>query len=136
MNQLTADKRAQVIAALVEGNSIRATVRMTGVAKNTVAKLLCDLGVACAEYHDRTIRNIYAERVQADEIWCFCYAKKNNVPSALRGKFGYGDVWTFAGIDAETKLMISWYVGQKHTESAHGFMLDLERFTFFCSGCR
>jgi transposase len=84
MNQLTQEERTRVIAALVEGNSIRATVRMTGVAKNTVIKLLCDLGAACAEYHDKTIRNIYAEHVQADEIWCFCYAKKN-LPPALRG---------------------------------------------------
>lgn len=85
MNQLTQEERTRVIAALVQGNSIRATSRMTGVAKNTVIKLLCDLGAACAEYHDKTIRNIYAEHVQADESWCFCYAKKNNLPPALRG---------------------------------------------------
>jgi IS1 family transposase/lambda repressor-like predicted transcriptional regulator len=125
MNVLPRDKQVQVVRALIEGCSIRATSRMTGVAKNTIISLLVRLGVACAEYHDKTIRNIYAEHVQADEIWCFCYAKRNNVPPALRGQFGYGDVWTFTGIDAESKLMISWYVGQKDAESARGFMLDL-----------
>lgn len=88
MNQLTAGKRGQVIAALVEGNSIRATVRMTGVAKNTVVKLLADVGRACAEYQDRVVRNIYAQRVQSDEIWSFCYAKENRLPPAMRCKFG------------------------------------------------
>jgi len=125
MNQLTTDRRARVIAALVEGNSIRATVRMTGVAKNTVMKLLADVGPACADHHDKTVRNIRTARVQSDEIWSFCYAKENHVPPEKRGEFGFGDVWTYAGIDADTKLVISWYVGQKDAESAYGFMLDL-----------
>jgi IS1 family transposase len=125
MNALPRDKQVQVVRALIERCSIRATSRMTGVAKNTIINLLVRLGATCAEYHDKTIRNIYAQHVQADEIWCFCYAKKDNVPPALRGKFGYGDVWTFTGIDAETKLMVSWYVGEKDTQSAQGFMLDL-----------
>lgn len=92
MNVLPREKQVQVVRALIEGCSIRATVRMTGVAKNTIVKLLADLGRACAEYHDKAVRNVYAENVQADEIWSFCYAKKNNLPPAMRGKFGYGDV--------------------------------------------
>jgi len=125
MNQLSAEKRCQVIAALVEGNSLRSTCRMTGAAMNTVLKLLADLGRACAEYHDKTIRIDRAERVQCDEIWAFCYAKQNHVPHALQGEFGYGDVWTYTAIDADTKLLISWYVGLKDPESAYAFMADV-----------
>lgn len=125
MNQLATDRRAQVLAALVEGNSIRATVRMTGAAKNTVVKLLADAGAACMGYHDRTVRNVPCKRVQSDEIWCFCYAKENHLPQEKRGQFGYGDVWTYAAIDADTKLVVSWYVGQKDPESTYGFIYDL-----------
>jgi len=125
MNQLTTEKRAQVIAALVEGNSIRATVRLTGAAKNTVAKLLVEMGSACAEYLDKAVRNVKCQRVQADEIWSFCYAKENHLPPDKRGKFGYGDVWTYTAIDADTKLAVTWLVGQKSAESAYAFMYDL-----------
>jgi hypothetical protein len=125
MNQLSAEKRCRIVAALVEGNSLRSTCRMTGAAMNTVLKLLADLGRACAEYHDRAIRNVRAENVQADEIWAFCYAKANHLPPDKRGKFGYGDVWTYTGIDADSKLLISWYVGLKDTESTYGFISDL-----------
>ena len=125
MNTLTVEKRTQVIAALVEGNSIRSTVRMTGVAKNTVAKLLEDMGVACAEYQDRVLRNLTCKLIQCDEIWAFCYAKEKNVPEELRGKFGYGDVWTWTAIDAETKLIPCWLVGGRGARSAHRFMSDL-----------
>jgi hypothetical protein len=84
--------KTAVIAALVEGNSIRATVRMTGVAKDTLIKLLAKIGQACAEYQDKTLRNLPCKRIQCDEIWQFCFAKEKNVPKELRGKFGYGDV--------------------------------------------
>ncbi len=94
MNKLSAQRRAQVVAALVEGNSIRSTVRMTGVAKNTVIKLLVDLGAACPEYQDRVMRDLDCKRVQCDEIWSFCYAKERNVPIQHQGEFGYGDVYT------------------------------------------
>lgn len=125
MNQLTTEKRAHVIAALVEGNSVRATVRLTGVAKNTVAKLLVDMGRVCAEYLDKAVRNVNCQRVQCDEIWAFVYAKENHLPPAKRGQFGYGDVWTYTAIDADTKLAVSWLVGQKSAESAYAFMYDL-----------
>jgi IS1 family transposase len=125
MNKLTTDKQRQVVAALVEGNSIRATCRMTGVAKNTVVKLLADLGRACAEYQDKAMRDLTCDRVQCDEIWSFCYAKQKNVPEDLKGKFGYGDVWTFVAICDKTKLVPSWLIGNRDRETAYVFMSDL-----------
>lgn len=125
MNKLTQAKRVQVIAALVEGNSIRATCRMTGVAKGTVLKLLVDLGQACAAYQDRTLRNLSCKRVQCDEIWSFCYAKEKNVPEEMKGKLGFGDVWTWTAIDADTKLIVSFLVGGRSTEYARKFIDDL-----------
>lgn len=125
MNRLSNEKRAQVIACLVEGNSIRATVRMTGVAKNTVAKLLVDMGLVCSVFQDRTLRNLPCERVEADEIWSFCYAKERNVPDEKRGEFGYGDVWTWVGMDADTKLVVSYRVGTRGLGEAREFMKDL-----------
>jgi hypothetical protein len=105
MNRLTREERVRVIAALVEGNSIRATVRMARVAKNTVVKLLCDIGQACQQYHDKVMVNLPCKRLQVDEIWTFCYAKEKNLPEAFKGQFGYGDVWTWTAIDADTKLV-------------------------------
>src|SRR5437867_7579853 len=105
MNRLSAERREQVIAALVEGNSIRATVRMTGVAKNTVTKLLVDMGTVCSIQQDRAMRDLPCERIQCDEIWAFCYAKQRNVPDTKKGLPGYGDVWTWVGMDADTKLV-------------------------------
>ena len=125
MNKLTQAKRVQVIAALVEGNSIRATCRMTGVAKGTVLKLLVDLGSACAAYQDRTLRNLPCTRVQCDEIWSFCYAKEKNVPEEMKGKLGFGDVWTWTAIDADTKLIVSYLVGGRTADYAKKFIADL-----------
>src|SRR4030043_1998238 len=113
MNTLKKEKQRQVVAALVEGNSIRATCRMTGVAKNTVVKLLVDLGKACSEYQDKALRNLTCNRIQCDEIWAFCYAKEKNVPKDKKGLFGYGDIWTFTALDADTKLIPSWYIGRR-----------------------
>jgi IS1 family transposase len=125
MNRLTQAERTQVIAALVEGNSIRATVRMTGVAKNTIVKLLAEVGNACAEYQDRVLRNLASKRIQCDEIWSFCYAKQKNLPEDKKGQFGYGDVWTWTAIDADTKLIASYMVGTRDAGTAFGFMHDL-----------
>jgi IS1 family transposase len=124
-NVLKAEKRAAVIAALVEGNSINATVRMTGVAKNTILKLLVELGTVCAVYQDEALRELPCKRVQVDEIWAFCYAKAKNVPAEKRGTFGFGDVWTFTAIDAETKLVPSFLVGLRDTATATEFCMDL-----------
>lgn len=125
MNRLSLSERSQVIAALVEGNSINATVRMTGVAKHTILKLLKDTGCACAEYHNRLVRNVKARRVQCDEIWAFCHAKEKNLREELRGKFGFGDVWTWTAIDAETKLIVSYVIGNRGASTAHALMQDL-----------
>ena len=125
MNKLTKDERVRVIAALVEGNSIRATVRMTGIAKNTVAKLLADIGRACDDYHNKIMVDLPCKRLQVDEIWSFCYSKQKNVPEKHQGEFGYGDVWTWVAIDADTKLVPSWLVGLRDAEWANAFMLDV-----------
>jgi IS1 family transposase len=125
MNRLDKNRQAQVIRCIVEGNSIRATVRMTGVAKNTIVKLLTEVGDACAKYQDSTLRNLPCRRIQCDEIWSFCYAKEKNVPADKRGQFGYGDVWTWTAICADTKLIASWTVGTRGAVTAYEFMQDL-----------
>lgn len=127
MNKLSTEKRSQVVAALVEGNSIRATVRMTGVSKNTITKLLTELGAKCAEYLDKALVNLNCKRIECDEIWSFCYAKEKNVPEQFRGAFGYGDVWTWTAMDAESKLIVSWLVGGRDAGTAYSFMDDLAK---------
>jgi IS1 family transposase len=126
MNKSSRQKRTQIIAALVEGNSIRSTVRMTGAAKNTIVKLLAEVGSVCAEYQDKVLRNIKAKKVQCDEIWSFCYAKEKNVPEDKKGQFGYGDVWTWVAIDPDSKLVISWLVGLRDMAHAKVFINDLK----------
>jgi IS1 family transposase len=126
-NRLTPERRKQVIAALVEGNSIRATVRMTGVAKNTVAKLLVDLGTVSSIYQDRVMRDLPCDRIQADEIWTFCGAKAKNIPAEKHGDPNYGDVWTWVAIDADTKLVPSYRVGGRDLQEAHLFMTDVAK---------
>src|SRR5882757_7302179 len=125
MNRLSTAKRVQVVAALVEGVSINSITRMTGVAKHTILDLLEDLGCACAEYHNRAIRNVKSKHVEVDEIWQFCYCKDKNVPKDKHGVFGFGDVWTTTGIDSETKLIISYLVAKRDAKSAKIFMEDL-----------
>ena len=125
MNKLSREKQAQVISALIEGNSINSTVRMTGIHKTTILRLLARLGSACADYQDRTLVNLKCKRIQVDEIWQFVYAKERNVPAKLKGKFGYGDVWTWVGIDADTKLVPSFLVGNRDAKSATMFIEDL-----------
>lgn len=123
MNQMDTKRRSQVIAALVEGNSIRATVRMTGAAKNTVAKLLADIGNACAAYHDQHVRNLRVRYIQCDEIWSFVGAKAKNV--SLEKKLeGWGDTWTWTAIDADTKLCVSYLVGGRDAGWAKEFLED------------
>jgi IS1 family transposase len=125
MNKLSREKQTQIIAALVEGNSLRATARMCDVAFNTVLNLLPRIGSACADYQDRTFRNLKCKRIQCDECWSFCYAKQKNVPADKRGKFGYGDIWTWVAIDADTKLVPSLMVGNRDLQSARLFVDDL-----------
>jgi IS1 family transposase len=125
MNQLDAKKRAQVLTAICEGNSIRSVTRMFGVGKNTVARLLLAAGAACAQYQDKALRNLTCKRLQCDEIWSFCYAKDKNIPQERQGEFGVGSVWTWMALDADTKLIVSWMVGDRDAGSAHQFMKDL-----------
>ncbi len=122
MNKLTTERRIAVVRCLVEGNSIRSTVRITGVAKNTVTKLLVDLGRVCSAYQDKTLRGLKCERVQCDEIWSFVGCKEKNVPEEKRDEFGIGDVWTWTALDPDTKLMLAWWIGRRDVESAYEFM--------------
>ncbi|MCH7478976.1 MAG: IS1 family transposase [SAR324 cluster bacterium] len=122
---MTTEKRAQIVGCLTEGNSLRATARMTGAAINTVVKLLLDLGDAAWSYQDKTLRNLPCKRVQVDEIWSFVYAKERNLPNEFKGRFGYGDVWTWTAICADTKLVPSWFVGSRNADCAQLFIYDL-----------
>src|ERR1700687_4552629 len=125
-NVLSMAKKVAVITALVEGCSVRSTSRMTGVAKSTILRLLEEVGTACRDFQDQAVRNISAKRVQVDEIWSFCYAKEKNATPAMWERAGYaGDVWTFAAIDADTKLVISWAVGRRDAGCAADFLQDV-----------
>lgn len=127
MNRLTTSKRAEIIRCLVEGNSIRSTVRITGAAKNTVTRLLVDLGAACSAYQNKHLRNLTCQRIQVDEIWSFTYAKAKNVPTAKAAPDGAGDTWTWTAICADTKLVPSWLVGGRDGEYALAFIDDLRQ---------
>jgi IS1 family transposase len=122
MNILPLEKRVNIISALVEGNSLRSTSRMVGVSINTVTKLLVDVGRACSVYQDRVMRNLTCQRLQIDEIWSFCYCKEKNVPDDRRDDMSIGDVWTFAAIDADTKLVPHWLHGQRSYCDAKSFV--------------
>jgi len=127
MNRLTKDKQKQIIASLIEGNSIRATCRMTDTAKGTVLKLLADVGKACTEYQDKALRNLSCKRIQCDEIWSFCYAKEKNVPEDKQGQFGYGDIYTWTAICADSKLVPCWFIGRRDYLSARLFIQNLAK---------
>jgi len=127
MNRLPNEERARVLHLLCEGMSIRAITRTTGASKNTVAKLLVDAGKACAAYHDQFVRKVKASRVQCDEIWSFCYAKERNVRTAKAAPLEAGDVWTWTALDADSKLMISYLVGERDAEYADWFIDDLRQ---------
>src|ERR1700731_1261200 len=125
MNRLAQQKRAQILHLLCEGSSIRAITRVVGVSKNTVTKLIEDVGQACAAYHDETVRNVKSKRVQVEEIWSFTYAKQMNVAMAKKAPDGAGDTWTWTGIDADSKLIVSWFIGARDSDSAKLFIDDL-----------
>ena len=126
MNKLPIAKRTQIIQLLVEGTSLRATSRIADVSINTVTKLLVDVGAACQRFHDETVVNVKSQRIQCDEIWSFVYAKEKNVESAVAAPDVAGSVWTWTGIDADTKLIVSWYVGDRDAQSAYEFMQDIK----------
>src|SRR6185295_10526273 len=124
-NVLSTPKRVAIISALCEGASIRSTSRMVDVSKDTVLKLMVDLGEACIRHMDATMRDLPCKRLQVDEIWGFCYSNQKNVPTEKAGQFGFGDIWAFTAIDADTKLMPSFLVGLRDAGCAHEFMQDL-----------
>ena len=125
-NVISTAKKVAVISALVEGCSVRSTVRMTGVSKGAVLRLLVSVGAACADYQNRVIRNVAAKRVQVDEIWSFVGCKEKNVTAAKMEAGACGDVWTFTAIEAQTKLVISWMVGRRDAGCATAFLQDVE----------
>jgi IS1 family transposase len=125
MNKLPSAKRAEIIGMMAEGVSLRAITRLTGVSKNTLAKLIEDAGLAFSEYQDRTMRNLTCKRLQVDEIWSFVYAKAKNVSTAKAAPSDPGDIWTWTAVDPDTKLIPSWYVGSRDTAAAFEFIGDL-----------
>jgi IS1 family transposase len=125
MNQLSSEKRVQIVSALVEGCSIRSIVRMTGASKNTIAKLLVELGDACTDYLNKTLVNLNSQRIQCDEIWSFVGAKDKNVPEERKDERGIGSVWTWVAIDSDSKLICSWLVGRRTPDCAAEFIQDL-----------
>jgi IS1 family transposase len=125
MNKLSIERRAQILSCLCEGNSVRATCRMLDCSKDAVLKLVVDAGEVCAAYHDAYVKGVTSKRVQVDEVWSFVHAKAKNVPQEKRGEFGYGDVWTWTAIDAESKLMIAWHVGRRDAGAEQTFMNDV-----------
>jgi IS1 family transposase len=125
MNKLTDAKRSLILNLLVEGSSMRSISRVADVSINTVSKLLADAGAACEEFHDKAVRNVASKRIQCDEIWSFVYAKAKNVGTAKAAPEGAGDCWTWTAIDADTKLMVAWSVGDRDATYANAFMLDV-----------
>jgi IS1 family transposase len=125
MNRLTSEQRARVLHLLCEGNSIRATVRLTGASKSTIAKLLVTAGKACMAYQDRALVNLKCRRIECDELWAFVGAKAKNVPEGK--EHAMGDVWTWVAIDAESKLVPAWYIGDRDSEAAMFFMDNLAK---------
>jgi IS1 family transposase len=126
MNRLDTAQRVQILSMLCEGSSMRAVSRVSGVSINTVAKLLVDAGLVCAQLHDNLVRGVKAKRIQCDEIWSFCYAKAKNVPTAKAAPSHAGDVWTWTALDSDSKLIVSHLIGGRDGEYAHAFMLDLQ----------
>jgi IS1 family transposase len=125
MNRLSIERRAQIIAMLTEGSSMRATARMAGCSFNTVSKLLLDVGAACTEYQDRTLRDLHSTEVQCDGIWSFVGSKARNVPEERKDEFGVGDVWCWVAIDAESKLVPTWLLGERKTGDCIALLDDL-----------
>jgi IS1 family transposase len=125
MNRLSVERRAQVIRCLVDGNSVRATVRITDVSKPTILKLLADVGAVCSAYQYEHLHGLTCRRIQCDEAWSFVYSKAKNVPEKHRGEWGFGDVWLWTAICADCKLIPAWHLGTRDADAAWVFMRDL-----------
>lgn len=126
MNKLSNDQRARIVSCLSEGCSMCSTVRLTGFAKRTVERVMRETGQACADYHDKVMRKLSCKIIQVDEVWSFTYCKQANIPDGLKESPGIGDTWTWIAVDAETKLIPSWYVGDRSAASAYRFIHDLK----------
>jgi IS1 family transposase len=126
MNKLPLEKRVQILSLLCEGSSMRAISRVADVSINTVSKLLVDAGEACAAFHNERVRKVKAARIQCDEIWAFCCAKQSQAPKTKKQVDGRGDVWTWSALDADSKLIVTWRVGPRDSETAYDFMSDLK----------
>jgi IS1 family transposase len=126
MNKLPVEKRVQILSMLCEGSSMRSISRVCDVSINTVTKLLIDAGLACAAFHDTMVRNVPSTTIQCDEIWSFSYAKQKNVKFAKAAPEAAGDVWTWTAIDADSKLIVSWHVGDRSAYTGTAFMADLK----------
>src|SRR6267143_6134124 len=126
MNRLSIEQRAKILGCMVEGNSVRATSRLTGADKKTVLRLLAEVGSACQKFHDATVRGVKSQRVQCDEIWSFVYAKERNVPARCKGVFGFGDVYTWTALCADSKLILGYRVDRRDEQAAYSFMQDLQ----------
>ncbi len=126
MNQLSQDERARIISCLIEGCSLRATVRLTGFSRKGVGRTMVEAGKACAAYHKKVMQKLPCKVIQVDEVWSFTYCKQANIPELLKGSTGIGDTWTWIAIDADTKLIPSWFVGDRSLASATQFIDDLK----------
>ena len=127
MNKLPNEKRAQVLQMMAEGLALRAITRLTGISRTTLLKLLVDAGQAFSEYQDHALMNLPCRRVQVDEAWAFSYCKQKNVPTAKKAPEDAGDIWTWVGLDADSKLAVSWHVGDRDSEAAEIFINDLAK---------
>jgi IS1 family transposase len=127
MNKLPLAKRVQILSMLCEGSSMRSISRVVDCSFDAIDKLLRDAGAACAEFHDRAVRDVKSQRIQCDEIWSFCYSKQKNVVTAKRKDLAYGDIWTWTALDADSKLILSWKVGGRDADYALALMDDLRQ---------
>lgn len=125
MYRLSRERRCHVVRCLVDGVSVRGTARLTGVSRSAILRLLEDLGLVCEAYLDSVLRVLPCRRIQCDEIWSFCYAKKGNVPPERKGQLGYGDLWTWVAMCPDSRLVVTWLVGKRDAHSANQFMADL-----------
>lgn len=125
MNRLSLEKRARILACLVEGNSIRGTVRLTGASKNTVVKLLSEVGAMCIWYMDEKFRDLTSTRVEVDEVWTYCWRKEYTVPAERKGEIGVGDVYVWTALDPDSKLLFSYLAGRRDSQHANAFMEDV-----------
>ncbi len=125
MNKLSREKRVAILSTLVEGCSMASTERINNVSKRAVAKLLADIGAVCDAYQDRVFRNLKCKRLECDELHSYVQIREVHVPEEKKGQLGYGEVWTFTAIDAETKLIPCWLVGKRDEDTARAFIGDL-----------